>query len=82
VVLAGESVLCHHVQLLADMLGNHPLAVRLERALEQSNSLVALTTEDREHLLELLNKPPSGLAALHAVLLRQQKQRVSRPPSR
>jgi hypothetical protein len=81
VVLAGESVLGHHVQLLADMLGNHPLAVRLERALEQSNSIVALTTDDREHLLEVLDKPPSGLAALHAVLLRQQKQRASRPLS-
>lgn len=81
VVVAGEAVLGQHVQLLADMLDGHPLAVRLELALAQENSMVALTSEDRERLLELLNDPPSGLAALRTVLVRQQKQRQRRPPS-
>ena len=75
-MLAGESLLGHHVHLLADMLGKHPLAARLERALAQNNSIVALTPADREHLLELLDHPPAGLAALQAVLVRQQKQRL------
>ena len=80
VVVAGEAVLGQHVRLLAEMLGtHHPLAVRLERALTQKNSMVALTSEDRERLLELLADPPSGLAALRTVLLRQQKQRDRRP---
>lgn len=79
-VVAGEAVLGQHVRLLAEMLGTHdPLAVRLERALTQKNSMVALTSEDRERLLELLADPPSGLAALRTVLLRQQKQRDRRP---
>lgn len=79
-VVAGEAVLGQHVRLLAEMLGtNHPLAVRLERALTQKNSMVALTSDDRERLLELLADPPSGLAALRTVLLRQQKQRDRRP---
>ncbi len=78
-MVAGEAVLGQHVRLLADMLGAHPLAVRLERALAQKNSMVALTSEDRERLLELLADPPSGLAALRTVLVRQQKQRDRRP---
>ena len=78
-VVAGEAVLGQHVRLLAEMLGPHPLAVRLERALGQKNSMVALTSEDRERLLELLADPPAGLAALRTVLVRQQKQRDRRP---
>jgi hypothetical protein len=73
VVLAGEPVLSQHVALLATMLGDHPLAQRLERGLVQRNSMVALSTEDRELLLELLNDPPSGLAGLQSALVRQRK---------
>jgi hypothetical protein len=80
-VLAGEPVLSQHVELLAVMLDDHPLARRLERGLAQRNSIVALSTEDREMLIKLLDKPPSGLAALQGTLVRQQRQRERRPPN-
>jgi uncharacterized protein (DUF1778 family) len=60
------------------MLDGHPLANRLERGLALRNSIVALTTKDRELLIELLDKPPSGLAALHSALLRQRQTSLRR----
>ena len=73
IVLAGEAVLSHHVELLASMLDDHPIAERLNRGLAQRNSIVTLTSEDREILIELLEHPPSGLAALQSALLRQRR---------
>lgn len=73
VVLAGEPVLSQHVAVLATMLGDHSLAQRLNRGLVQRNSIVALSTEDRELLLGLLDDPPSGLAGLQSALLRQRR---------
>jgi hypothetical protein len=80
-VLAGEPVLSQHVELLARMLDDHPLAARLKRGLGQRNSIVSLTTEDRLMLIELLDTPPAGLAALQDTLVRQQRQRERRPPN-
>lgn len=80
IVLAGEPVLSHHVELLALMLDDHPIAERLKRGLSQRNSIVALTTEDREHLIRVLATPPSGLAALQRVLQRQQETLRRREP--
>ena len=80
IVLAGEPVLSHHVALLATMLEDHPLAERLRRGLAQRNTIVALTTEDREHLIDLLGTAPSGLVALHGTLQRQERTLRRRPP--
>jgi hypothetical protein len=80
-VLAGEPVLSQHVELLARMLGDHPLAGRLELGLAERNSIVGLTTEDRDMLIGLLDPPPSGLAALHSALLRQSRMSPRRPPN-
>ena len=80
VMLAGEPVLSHHVELLASMLDDHPLAERLKRGLVQRNSIVTITTDDREHLIQILGRPPpSGLAALQSVLQRQQERLRRRP---
>lgn len=81
IVLAGEPVLSHHVELLASMLDDHPIAERLKRGLIQRNSIVTLTTEDREHLTQVLATPPSGLAALLRVLQRQQETLRWRAPN-
>lgn len=80
-VLAGEPVLSHHVELLASMLDDRVLAERLKRGLVQRNSIVTLTPKDREHLIQVLGSPPSGLAALQSVLKRQQERLRRRPPS-
>lgn len=81
IVLAGEPVLSHHVELLASMLDDHPIAARLTRGLVQRNSIVTLTTEDREHLIQILASPPSGLAALQRVLQHQRERSRRRPPN-
>ena len=78
-MLAGEPDLGEQVELLARMLGEHPLADRLELGLAQRNSIVGLSTEDRDMLIELLHTPPSGLAALHDALLRQSRMSPRRP---
>ena len=81
VVLAGEPVLGKNVALLATMLDDHPLAQRLKRGLAQRNSIVMLTSEDREMLIVVLKDPPSGLAGLQSTLLRQQRMPRRLPPN-
>jgi len=80
-MIAGETVGNQHVRLLATMLDGHPLAKKLELALENGNAIVALTQEDRERMLEILRDPAGTLGSLRNTLIRQ-RDRNQRPRAR
>jgi hypothetical protein len=82
VILAGSTARPENVQLLAGMLAGGELAVKLERALANSNSIVALSLADRQRIADVLaTKAPSGLAELRSVLVKQLKQHKEREGS-
>ena len=71
-VLAGERVRTGAVEELTHRLDrSEPLAIKLQRAVEDEHALVALTPDDRARLLAVLDVPPSGLGALRSRLLAQ-----------
>ena len=73
--LSGVAVRTDQVRLLAGLLEGDVLAVKLERAIENRNDLVALSPADRERIVDVLaDSPPSGLAELRSVLVKQLKQ--------
>ena len=73
--LSGVAVRVDQVQLLAGLLGGDDLAVKLRLALKNRNDLVGLSTADRARIVHVLpDPPPSGLAELRGVLVRQLKQ--------
>ena len=51
-------------------------AAMLERALDANQPIVALTVEDREHILAVLEHPPAGLAELRTALLQEPLDRL------
>ena len=78
-MLAGLPVRDHDVLDLARLLhdaGFEDTAEVLVVALEAEQTLVALTIEDRERILRVLDEPPERLAALRVVLLAEQVGRV------
>jgi len=78
-MLAGLPVRDHDVLHLARLLhdaGFEDTAEVLVVALEAEQTLVALTIEDRERILRVLDEPPERLAALRVVLLAEQVGRV------
>ena len=74
-ILTGSPVRTDNVALLASMLDGDELAVKLERAVANRNSLVALSLDDRRRIVAVLAADaPWGLAELHSVLVKQLKQ--------
>jgi hypothetical protein len=73
--LSGVAVRTDQVQLLAGLLDGDSLAAKLELAVKNHNDLVALSSSDRERIVAVLpDPPPSGLAELRSVLVKQLKQ--------
>jgi hypothetical protein len=77
--LAGVSVPERYVALLAEFLiaaGLEDTADVLLLALDAGQELVALSIQDREAMLRVLEDPPQGLAELRGVLLAEHEGRV------
>ena len=69
--LAGATVGTAHVEFLAAMV-DEELAAKLTRAITNDNKIVALSSDDREHLLAVLTETaPGGLLELRSLLLKQ-----------
>lgn len=73
--LSGIAVRNESVLLLASMFGGDELAEKLERAVCNANSIVALSVDDRERIVAVLRADaPSGLTELRDVLAVQLKR--------
>ena len=73
--LSGVAVRTDQVQLLAGLLNGDDLAAKLGLAVKNGNDLVALSSSDRARIIDVLpDPPPSGLAELRTVLVKQLKQ--------
>jgi hypothetical protein len=73
--LSGVAVRADQVELLAGLLDGGDLAAKLRLAIRNRNDLVSLSTSDRARIVDVLpDPPPSGLAELRSVLVRQLKQ--------
>ena len=69
--LSGTTVRNEHVLCLAAMVDGE-LAAKLNRAVANDNTIVALSEGDRQRLLEVLAKnTPGGLLELRKVLVKQ-----------
>ena len=76
-MLAGVPVPAATVELagIVRAAGADELADRLEVALADGVSLLALTIDEREIILAQLEDPPEGLAELGAVLMNEHEWR-------
>ena len=73
--LSGVAVRTDQVRLLSGLLKGDDLAAKLDLAVKNRNDLVALTPSDRARIVDVLpDPPPSGLAELRTVLVKQLKQ--------
>ena len=69
--LAGATVRTEHVQFLAAMVDGE-LEAKLNRAITNNNKIVALSSADRTHLLDVLSETtPGALLELRTVLVKQ-----------
>ena len=77
--LAGTSLRSDQVLRLAELLDNDELAVKLERAVANSNAIVALSTSERQRIVDVIEEThgPSALGELQHVL-REQLARARR----
>lgn len=74
-ILSGSPVRTDNVELLASLLDGDELGVKLERAVVNKSSLVALSLDDRRRIVAVLaGDAPWGLAELESVLVKQLKQ--------
>jgi hypothetical protein len=71
VILSGSTVRSENVQLLAAMLDGDELATKLERALTNNNTIVALSIADRERIVAVVADGPAGFAELRRLLVTQ-----------
>ena len=77
-IVAGTTLRPDQVRVLAAMLDGE-LAAKLERAVTNKNSIVALTVAERERIVTVLDaEPPSALVELHGVLVKQLAQQKRR----
>ena len=74
VSLCGVPVRAEGVRLLASKLEGDVLAQKLERALVNNNSIVALSFEERKRIVDVIAADPGGLAGLGAELEAQVKR--------
>jgi hypothetical protein len=73
--LSGVAVRIDQVRLLSGLLKGDDLAAKLDLAVKNRNDLVALSPSDRARIVDVLpDPPPSGLAELRTVLVKQLKQ--------
>ena len=77
-ILSGSTVRTDNVHLLATMLQGDELATKLERAITNDNTIVALSVTDRERIVAVLADGPAGFAELHRVLVTQLKKHHER----
>jgi hypothetical protein len=69
--LAGATVREEDVRFLAALVDGE-LAAKLDRAITNDNTIVALSAADREHALAVLGEtPPGGLLELRSLLMKQ-----------
>ena len=77
-IVAGTTLRPDQVRVLAAMVDGE-LAAKLERAVTNKNSIVALTVAERERIVAVLDsEPPSALVELHGVLVKQLAQQKRR----
>jgi hypothetical protein len=76
--LCGLPVRAESVRLLARKLEGDQLALKLERALVHNNSIVALSVEERERIVDVLALTPATLSGLRAELEAQLKRQNDR----
>ena len=71
--LSGTSLRSEQVLRLAELLDKDELAVKLERAVANSNSIVALSTSERQRIVDVIEEThaPSALGELQHVLREQ-----------
>ena len=77
-MLGGIPVAADSTEQLAAMVraaGAVELADRLDQALSDGVSLLALTIDERAIILDQLENPPDDLAALRAVLMNEHQWR-------
>ncbi len=77
-ILSGSTVRTDNVQLLATMLQGDELAEKLERAITNNNTIVALGVTDRERIVAVLTNRLAGFVELRSVLVTQLKQHYER----
>ena len=77
-ILSGSTVRTDNVHLLATMLQGDELATKLERALTNNNTIVALSIADRERIVAVIADGPVGFAELRSVLVTQLKKHHER----
>ena len=78
-ILSGSTVRTENVQLLASMLDGDDLAAKLERALTNGDTIVAISLADRQRVVTVLgDDAPGGLAELRRVLVKQLAQHHER----
>jgi hypothetical protein len=75
--LCGVPVRAENVRLLARKLEGDVVAQKLERALVNDNSIVALSFEERKRIVDVIAAEPGGLAGLRAELEAQVKRHNS-----
>ena len=77
-IVAGTTLRADQVRQLAVMLDGE-LAAKLDRAVTNKNSIVALTIADRERIVAVLDsESPSALVELHGMLVKQLAQQKRR----
>jgi hypothetical protein len=74
VSLCGLPVRVESVRALAGRLEGEPLGRKLERAVANDNSIVALSFDERQLIVDALEHPPAGLAGLRTELSAQLKR--------
>jgi hypothetical protein len=72
--LCGVPVRVDALRLLRGKLGETELAQKLERAVANDNTIVALSTQERQDIVDALAETPSGLAELRNALVTQLKR--------
>lgn len=77
-ILSGSTVRTENVHLLATMLQGDELAEKLERAIANNNTIVALSVADRERIVGVTADGPARLVELRSVLVTQLKRHHER----
>ena len=77
-ILSGSTVRTDNVHLLATILQGDELATKLERAITNNNTIVALSVADRERIVAVIADGLAGFAELRSVLVSQLTQHHER----
>lgn len=77
-ILSGSTVRTDNVHLLATMLQGDELATKLDRAITNNNTIVALSIADRERIVAVTADGPAQFAELRSMLVTQLKKHHQR----